>query len=192
MSTLPAANKQISANPAKGSVTAPIQPELKDRDIEGKVLHTFFAYIHHHIDQEAQIKMYGVIDALRHGKLPSNAQIDSFLSSLLTRSPTVAGTTAAPITPNAVPSSSTIASLSSGGKQLTQDLKAIVETLRALVVAKNGDERVQALIARMRAVRAEDLKFQINNTPENTVPSVDKVVQDRDQGTSPLMTCDKR
>ena len=41
MSTLPAANKQISANPAKGSVTAPIQPDLKDRDIERKVRFLF-------------------------------------------------------------------------------------------------------------------------------------------------------
>ena len=137
--------------------------------------------------------MYGVIDALRHGKLPSNAQIDAFLSSLLTRSPTIAGTTAAPVSPNATsPAPSTIASLSPGGKQLIQDLKAIVETLRALVVAKNGDERVQALIARLRAVRAEDLKVQINSTTENTVPNVDKLVQDRDRDTSPLMTCGKR
>lgn len=132
--------------------------------------------------------MYGVIDALRHGKLPSNAQVDAFLSSLLTRAPTAAGTTATPVTHNAAsPAPSTIASLSPGGKQLTQDLKAIVETLRALVTAKNGDERVQALIARLREVRMEDLKVQINNATENTGPGTDKVVQDRDQGMSSIL-----
>ena len=51
---------------------------------------------------------------------------------------------------------------------------------------------MQALIARLRAVRAEDLKVQINSTTENTVPNVDKLVQDRDRDTSPLMTCGKR
>ena len=60
--SLPPAQKDISARPAKGSVTDPLDKAKKDKDVERK------------------LKLYTSIQALRASCLPSNAQIDSLLS----------------------------------------------------------------------------------------------------------------
>ncbi|EEB92927.1 hypothetical protein MPER_08490 [Moniliophthora perniciosa FA553] len=67
--SLPAAPKDISAHPAKGSVTDPVNKAAKDADVDRK------------------LNLYTAILALRSSKLPANAQLDSWFSYALSHSP---------------------------------------------------------------------------------------------------------
>lgn len=118
-----------------------------------------------------KIRLYGVIDALRHHKLPSNAQIDAALRYVLDASP---------------PS---LDALSSEGRRLIQDVKDVVATLRLTIMEKNADEMIQDLTWRLTDA-GSTLK-----TPENADKlagnAKETVHGGRDQGltlTSPLFT----
>jgi hypothetical protein len=67
--SLPPATRDISTNPAKGSVTVPNNAANKQADVERK------------------FKLYGVISAFRQGKMPNNEQIDETLRYVLDHSP---------------------------------------------------------------------------------------------------------
>ncbi|TFK64315.1 hypothetical protein BDN72DRAFT_846705 [Pluteus cervinus] len=67
--SLPAALKDISDHPARGSVVDPVDKHAKDADVDRK------------------IRLYGVISALRKGRYPTNKQIDSTLQYVLKHSP---------------------------------------------------------------------------------------------------------
>jgi hypothetical protein len=66
---LPTATKDISENPSANGVTAPTDPVLKSKDIERKM------------------RLYGVFEAFRHGKYPTNDQIDHTLNYTIGNSP---------------------------------------------------------------------------------------------------------
>ncbi|CAE6364948.1 unnamed protein product [Rhizoctonia solani] len=108
--SLPQATKDTSAHPGPNSVTEPTNPAIMQADIDRKM------------------RLYGVIEAFRQGKLPDNHQIDETLKYLNTHSP---------VDTNA---------LSPEGKKLIQDTREIIETARLMVAHKNSDELFQNFI----------------------------------------------
>lgn len=66
--SLPNAPKDVSDNPAKGSVVAPVDKQAQAADIDRK------------------LKFYGAIEALRDSRMPTNDQIDTMLTYLLDNS----------------------------------------------------------------------------------------------------------
>ncbi|KAF9235766.1 hypothetical protein BU15DRAFT_89476 [Melanogaster broomeanus] len=67
--SLPPATKDISDHPQPGSVTAPVDKEALEADVNRK------------------IRLYGVVQGLRQGQMPDNNQIDKTLSYLQKASP---------------------------------------------------------------------------------------------------------
>ena len=72
-----------------------------------------------------QLKFYGVIQAFREGRLPSNQQISETLDYVLNHSPVDE------------------TKLSHEGKQLVQDVRDIIKTAGLMVEQKNADELFQ-------------------------------------------------
>jgi len=79
MATLPLAQKDISVHPAQASVVDPVNPAALSQDVDRKVFvpqllkfifHRFLSYY---------IALYGVVEAFRTGRLPTNIQIDKTL-----------------------------------------------------------------------------------------------------------------
>lgn len=131
--SLPNAPKDISDNPAKGSVVAPVDKEAQAADVDRK------------------LRFYGVIEAFKESRMPSNAQIDHTLHYVLNHSP--------------VPESD----LSPEGRKLISDTRDIIETARLMVKEKNADELFQNFIWHTR-----DTNFdQAKKNPSELVP-VDK------------------
>ncbi|KAI5121398.1 hypothetical protein M0805_003170 [Coniferiporia weirii] len=110
--SLPKAQRLISENPPKNSVAAPTVKAEQELDVDRK------------------LRLYGVIQAFRNGRMPGNTQIDEALSyvrdnSLIERK-----------------------KLSPEGRKLTEDVRDIVETVRCFVNEKNADELVQSFLSR--------------------------------------------
>ncbi|KII83317.1 hypothetical protein PLICRDRAFT_180576 [Plicaturopsis crispa FD-325 SS-3] len=114
--SLPAATKDISNKPAAGSVVDPVNSKQKDADVDRK------------------IRLYGVIEAFRQGRLPDNKQIDETLAYVLANSPVDAD------------------ALSPGGRALIADARDIIETARLIVREKNADELFQNFVWHTRGV----------------------------------------
>ncbi|KAF8060656.1 hypothetical protein FPV67DRAFT_301524 [Lyophyllum atratum] len=114
--SLPAARKDTSTHPAKDSVADPVNKKAKDADVDRK------------------LRLYGMIEAFRLGRMPTNEQIDKALRYVLEHSPI------------------DVDKLSPDGKKLVQDTKDIVETARLMVREKNGDELFQQFIWHTRAI----------------------------------------
>jgi hypothetical protein len=74
---------------------------------------------------------YGIIQAFRSGKYPSNAQVDESLTFAIKNSPIDES------------------KLSADGKQLIQDFRDIIETFRVIVQKKNADELMQNFLVRL-------------------------------------------
>ncbi|EKM74725.1 hypothetical protein AGABI1DRAFT_103321 [Agaricus bisporus var. burnettii JB137-S8] len=119
--SLPPAKKDTSEHPAKGSVAIPVDRVQKDKDIDRK------------------LHLYGVVEAFRRGRLPSNAQIDSFLNYLGDHPPV------------------NVNELSSDGRKLVQDTRDILNTARDIVRDKNADELLQQFIWHTRDIDRETL-----------------------------------
>ncbi|KAF9457296.1 hypothetical protein BDZ94DRAFT_1326382 [Collybia nuda] len=126
--SLPAAPKDISNKPAAGSVVDPVNKQAKDADVDRK------------------IRLYGVIEAFRLGRLPSNAQIDHTLQYVLDHSPIHTE------------------KLSPDGKKLVQDTRDIIETARLMVQEKNADELFQNFVWHTRDVDKEGIKGGVTGT----------------------------
>lgn len=111
-----------------------------------------------------QLRFYGVIEAFRQGRYPSNDQIDSSLKYVLDNSPVDQG------------------QLSPEGRKLIHDCRDIIETARLIVREKNGDELFQNFMWRTDSV-------DVNNARKdpNQVLPVDKskVQDDSRQGLCP-------
>jgi hypothetical protein len=122
ISGAPTWQKDISAHPAKDSVVDPVDKSNKDADIDRK------------------IRFFGVIDAFRKGKLPSNAQIDQTLRYVIDHSPV------------------DIDKLSPEGKKLIKEAREIINTARLMVEQKNADELFQNFFWHTRGVDAGHLK----------------------------------
>jgi hypothetical protein len=87
-----------------------------------------------------QLRLYGVIEAFRNGKLPSNAQIDETLRYVVDHSPV------------------DMKDISPEGKKLIQDTREIINTARLLVQEKNADELFQNFVWHTRSVDTDSLK----------------------------------
>ncbi|SGY18964.1 BQ5605_C014g07520 [Microbotryum silenes-dioicae] len=117
MSQTPAAFKQISTNPAAGSVTAPTDANLKAKDVERKM------------------NLYGVIEAFRQGKMPSNRQqISETLDYVIGHSPIDEK------------------KLSKDGRGLIEDFRDLIRTAKQMVEERNADELLQNFIYHTRDV----------------------------------------
>ncbi|KAG8738026.1 hypothetical protein FRC10_007389 [Ceratobasidium sp. 414] len=108
--SLPPATKDTSAHPGPNAVTEPTVASAMQADIDRKM------------------RLYGVIEAFRQGRLPDNQQIDETLKYVNTHSP---------VDTNA---------LSPEGKKLVQDTRDVIETARLIVANKNADELFQNFI----------------------------------------------
>lgn len=95
MSSLPEAKKVVSENPPKDSVAAPTVKVDQERDVDRK------------------LRLYGVIKALRNGRMPDNAQLDASL--LYARDHSLINA----------------AKLSTDGQKLVVDTQRIIETVRS-------------------------------------------------------------
>ncbi|KAJ7583040.1 hypothetical protein C8J56DRAFT_865456 [Mycena floridula] len=123
--SLPTAPKDVSIHPKKGSVVEPVDKAKKEKDIAQK------------------LKLYTTIQALRASRLPSNAQIDSFLSYIQTNVDRV---------------KTKDKSLSKDTVELFTDFNAIIQGFKDEVSLKNGDELIQEFVWR---TRVEDMSGEI-------------------------------
>lgn len=116
--SLPPAQKDISENPQAGSVTVPVDKVQKDADIDRKVRYFCFVISLGGIDFYwpfffIKLRLYGVIEAFRRGRMPDNRQIDETLAYVRENSFV------------------DINKLSPDGRKLIQDIRDIVETVRS-------------------------------------------------------------
>jgi hypothetical protein len=104
--------------------------------------------------------LYGVVEAFRNGRLPTNSQIDKTLQYILDHSPV------------------DVDKLSPEGRNFVQDAKDILETARLMVRQKNADELLQHFIWHTRAVDSQKLK---TNGLNDALP-VESLKSDSGQG----------
>lgn len=83
--------------------------------------------------------LYGVVEAFRNGRMPSNDQIDKTLRYVLDHSPVHTER------------------LSPEGRNLINDVRDIVETARLMVLQKNADELFQYFVWHTQEVDREKL-----------------------------------
>ncbi|KAH9958918.1 hypothetical protein BC827DRAFT_1135468 [Russula dissimulans] len=105
--SLPNATKDTTEHPAKNAVSAPVNKQEKAADVDRK------------------LRFYGVIEAFRQGRYPSNHQLDVAFRYALAHSPIDQD------------------QLSPGGRALVQDCRDIIETARLIIQEKNADELFQ-------------------------------------------------
>jgi len=108
--SLPKLQKDISEHPSKNAVTAPSDPRTKEADIDRKM------------------RLYGIIQGFRQGKLPSNRQIDETLDYFVTHAPFETS------------------KLSREGQELIEGFRKVVKDAKEIVRVKNQDELVQNFI----------------------------------------------
>lgn len=147
--SLAQAPKDISDHPAKGSVVDPVNKEKQAADVDRK------------------LRLYGVINAFKEYRMPTNAQIDKTLNYVLNHSP--------------VPEKD----LSPEGRQLISDTRDIIETARLIVQEKNKDELFQNFIWHTR-----DTDFsKAKKDPSDVAPvDSDKAKSDGQQAVTHLRT----
>ncbi|KAI0275464.1 hypothetical protein BC834DRAFT_840264 [Gloeopeniophorella convolvens] len=105
--SLPNATKDTTEHPGKNAVSSPVDKQQKAADVDRK------------------LRFYGIFEAFRQGRYPSNQQIDAALKYVLANSPVDQD------------------KLSPEGRKLIQDCQDIVETARLIVQEKNSDELFQ-------------------------------------------------
>jgi hypothetical protein len=136
--SLPPAEKDIGSKPAAGSVVEPVNKGEKDADIDRK------------------IRLFGVVQAFRQGRMPDNKQIEETLQYFLDHS--IVDTS----------------KLSPDGKHLINDTRDIVETARLIVEQKNADELFQNFVWHTRDVDYDKAK----QDPHEVLPVDSKKAQD--------------
>lgn len=124
--SLPNAPKDISDKPATGSVVDPVDKDKQAADVDRK------------------LRFYGVINAFKESRMPSNEQIDRTLQYVVNHSP--------------VPEND----LSPEGKKLIADTRDIIETARLIVKEKNADELFQNFIWHTRSTDIDRAKKDPN------------------------------
>lgn len=155
--SLPPAQKHISAKPAKGSVVDPVDKQKKDKDVAQK------------------LKLYNTIQAFRASQLPTNAQIDSFLTYIQKNVDSV---------------KSGDKHLSGDTKELFTDFNAILDALRDEVLQKNSDELIQDFVWR---TRVDDISGEVaegikNGSNKDTPVTKEKAKEDANTALSHLRT----
>ncbi|KAF9021426.1 hypothetical protein BDZ89DRAFT_1137988 [Hymenopellis radicata] len=140
--SLPPAKKDATAHPAKGSVIDPVDKVAKDADVQRK------------------IKLFNALSAMRQSRLPTNAQMDSWLDYAVSNPPL------------------DIHSLSKDGQKLVGDVQEILKTLRALIQEKNADQLIQEWIWATREIDTQGFVGGVKGKAADTVPEKDKVRED--------------
>ncbi|KAI0747079.1 hypothetical protein C8Q80DRAFT_1179196 [Daedaleopsis nitida] len=131
--SLPQATKDVGDKPAAMSVVDPVDKKTQAADVDRK------------------LRFYGVVRAFSESRMPSNEQIDRFLTYAIQHSPV------------------DIKSLSPDGQRLIVDTRDILETTRLMVKQKNADELLQNFIWHTRDVDVDQAK----KDPNEVIP-VDK------------------
>jgi hypothetical protein len=146
--SLPPAQKHISVHPAQTSVVDPVNPAEANRDVDRKIV------------------LYGVLEAFRNGRLPTNDQIDKTLQYILDHSPI------------------DVHKLSPEGRSLVQDTQDIIGTARLIVQQKNADQLLQRFLWHTGAVDSQRLK---PNGLNEALP-IETLKSDSDQAVRHLRT----
>lgn len=147
--SLPLATASTAEHPPAGAVTSPVDKKAKDADVDRK------------------LRFYGVIEAFRQGRYPSNKQIDRTLKHLLDSSPVDQS------------------KLSPEGRKLIQDSRDVIETARLMVEKKNADELFQTFLWHTRNVDFDKAK----KDPSEVLPvDKEKSTQDSQQAVQHLRT----
>ncbi|KAI9609829.1 hypothetical protein KEM48_002695 [Puccinia striiformis f. sp. tritici PST-130] len=154
MSTAPATVKEVGDHPSANAVTQPT-----DRDLKSK-------------DEDRKMRFYGIIQAFRAGKYPSNAQVDESLTYAIKNSPI------------------DDSKLSTDGKQLIQDFRDIIETFRVIVKKKNADELMQNFLFHTKHVDT-DTHIQKLREASGSAPSKDEAKNDGQAAAQHLRTLAK-
>ncbi|BGP33691.1 hypothetical protein JCM10296v2_005495 [Rhodotorula toruloides] len=144
--------RDISEHPAKNAVTSPTDPQYKA------------------VDTDRKLKVFGVIEAFRNGKLPNNEQCIQALDYAVDHSPI------------------NERRLSKDGQTLVEDTRNIIRVLKEIVAEKNDDELFQNFFYHTRSVRPPslgDVKNVAVNTDRNQMQS------DADQAVTHLRTLGK-
>ncbi|GJN92734.1 hypothetical protein Rhopal_005772-T1 [Rhodotorula paludigena] len=123
--------REISENPSKSAVTSPTDPKYKA------------------IDTDRKVKMLGVVQAFRAGKLPANDQCIQTLDYLVDHSPIDES------------------KLSKDGQTLVEDTREIIRNLRQIVAEKNDDELFQNFFYHTRNVTPPSIN-DVKNVAVNT------------------------
>jgi len=123
MSHVQATQSQVSANPVKNAVTRAAAPGEVQADVDRKM------------------RFYGVIQAFREGRYPTNQQIDDTLRYTISSSPV------------------DLEKLSPEGRKLVQDVREIIEIARQIVAEKNSNQEFQNFL---HASRSADITGQVN------------------------------
>ncbi|EGG07712.1 uncharacterized protein MELLADRAFT_48043 [Melampsora larici-populina 98AG31] len=152
--SVPATVKDVSENPSAKAVTNPTDKVFKSKD------------------EERKMRFYGIIEAFRAGKYPSNAQIDETLTYATTHSPVDES------------------KLSSDGRQLIQDFRDIIETARVMVQKKNADELMQNFLYHTRHVDGES-HIQKLKDASNSAPNKEEAKNDGQAAAEHLRTLAK-
>ncbi|PPQ71059.1 hypothetical protein CVT26_011461 [Gymnopilus dilepis] len=150
--SLPPAQKDVHENPAKNSVVAPSNRAAKEADVDRK------------------LRFYGVIQAFRKGKMPSNEQIDTTLQYVLDHSPV------------------DVNQLSPEGRKLVQDTREIISTARLMVQQKNADELFQNFVWHTRDVDTDTLTQGPGEVSEKIPVDADKAKNDGQEAVKHLRT----
>jgi len=151
--SLPLATKDISEHPTGNAVVDPVDKKAQAADVERK------------------LKLYGVIQAFRQGRMPSNTQIDQTLDYVLNHEP--------------VPTKK----LSRDGQRLVQDVRDIIHTAKLMVAEKNADELLQNFVWHTQGASKEGLnvKSVVEETKGN-VPDAEKARKDGEDAVKHLRT----
>ena len=119
------------------------------------------------------MRLYGVIQAFRAGRMPDNAQIDQTLKYFIEHSPV------------------DVNRLSPEGKKLVDDVRAILATSRTQFAEKNADEVLQQFIYHTSSQQFRDraVKNTKGALPDDaTLPNKDDAVKDGQQAVQHLRT----
>ncbi|KAL4896727.1 hypothetical protein BDV59DRAFT_171334 [Aspergillus ambiguus] len=135
--------------PSGGVVNRPTDVKLRDQDINNK------------------LQLYGIFQAFKNGKLPSNKQCDTALNSAL-RSKAL---------------SSPSKDLSEEGRALVEDLRDVIENAKKLLISKNDGQLLQEFIWEAQTVSSVELQGK----PETGVIK-DSAQQDGKQAVEGLKT----
>ncbi|KAH6911282.1 hypothetical protein BKA70DRAFT_1220304 [Coprinopsis sp. MPI-PUGE-AT-0042] len=150
--SLPQATKDISEHPTAGAVVDPVNKKAQAADVERK------------------LKLYGVIQAFRQGRMPSNTQIDQTLDFVLKHEP--------------VPTKQ----LSHDGQKLVQDIRDIIHTAKLMVSEKNADELFQNFVWHTQGASEEVNVQSIVGEAKGTVPDAEKAKKDGEDAVKHLRT----
>ncbi|GAA6017008.1 hypothetical protein JCM10207_001455 [Rhodosporidiobolus poonsookiae] len=114
--------REISENPSKNAVTSPTSAHVKAEDTDRK------------------LKLLGVIESFRQGKLPDNQQCVQALDYAVDHSPIDES------------------KLSKDGKTLVEDFREIIRVLKQVVTEKNDDELLQNFFYHTRQTNTPSLQ----------------------------------